>query len=403
LRGAESQADAEFVGNLASDLNLPFHLERADLSDFDRNLEQAGRKARLALFRKLIREGQADRIATAHTATDQAETVLLRLLRGTGTTGLSGIRPVTSDGRIRPLLSVQRADVESYLTTRGLKWREDSSNASSRFLRNRVRHEVLPVLRALTPDVELALARTAALAQDEEEFWAEQVAATGLSGPELDTDRLSRLHPALARKVIRDSIAQVKGNLRQVDASHVEEILELASQRAGTGERRIPGLAAVRSLGTVRLIAGIDSQSQVSPPRKIWLRFVKKDLQKGPVQLVETGGIRLEILEIPSTLCSTAVENGYTERKCLRDAASMDFDKLEDALVLRSPYPGDRIQLGGKLRKLKTLFGRYRVPVWDRPQWPVLESGGRIAWIRRFGVADDFAADEKSRFLLRIT
>src|SRR5436305_6953667 len=171
LRGDESTADARFVRELADRLGLPI-VSRCATLPLSGNLEQAGRRARLAFFSEIIQSGACDRVALGHTRSDQAETVLFRLLRGSGTAGLAGIRPVTSGGIVRPLLDVNRAEVETYLRDRGIGWREDSTNASRRFARNRIRHELLPQLcRDWNPEIAESLARTADWALAEESYW----------------------------------------------------------------------------------------------------------------------------------------------------------------------------------------------------------------------------------------
>src|ERR1035438_538788 len=141
LRGAESRQDAAFVRDLAVALDLPFELQETDVAALCRetgeNLEQAARAARLAFFQRLTQAGTVNRIATGHTRSDQAETVLFRFLRGSGTAGLAGIRPVTGDGIVRPLLEIGRPEIEWYLAERGIAWRNDSTNASAAFARNR--------------------------------------------------------------------------------------------------------------------------------------------------------------------------------------------------------------------------------------------------------------------------
>ena len=168
LRGEESRADAEFVRELAARLGLAAVLSEADIAATVDNLEQAARDARLAFFRETMRTGPLDRVALGHTRSDQAETVLYRFLRGAGTAGLAGIRPVTVDGLIRPLLEVDRAEVERFLRERAIPWRDDSTNASRVFARNRIRHELLPQLaRDWNPAIYESLAQVADWALEE--------------------------------------------------------------------------------------------------------------------------------------------------------------------------------------------------------------------------------------------
>ena len=145
LRGDESRGDAEFVRDLAAKFDLSFHLHQVDVGRMSDNLEQAARSARYEFFGQFL-ISRTHRVALGHTRSDQAETVLFRFLRGAGTAGLAGIRPVTSDGCVRPLIDVDRATIEAWLRERGIDWREDSTNHSTDFARNRIRHELLPQL-----------------------------------------------------------------------------------------------------------------------------------------------------------------------------------------------------------------------------------------------------------------
>ena len=205
------------------------------------NLEQAARRERRRIFGELIRSGKLDRVALGHTRSDQAETVLFRFLRGSGTAGLAGIRPVTKDGFVRPLLAVDRADVEQYLRERGIPWREDSSNASLAFARNRIRHELLPqLIRDWNPALVETLAHTADWAFEEEAWWAaeiERLAAIHLQikppAVYLRARALEDLPPAAARRLARRAIECVKGDLLGIDFSHVRQILALAAQHGG--------------------------------------------------------------------------------------------------------------------------------------------------------------------------
>jgi len=188
LRGEESSEDARFVEQMAAALGLPFTLTEVDVAKLARergeNLEQLARQERRRFFLDHLRAGAADRVALGHTRSDQAETVLFRFLRGSGTAGLAGIRPVTDDGFVRPLIAIDRADVAQFLRDRKIAWREDSSNASLEFDRNRIRRELLPLLaREWNPAIAETLAHTADWALAEEAYWQTEIAR--LAGQQL--------------------------------------------------------------------------------------------------------------------------------------------------------------------------------------------------------------------------
>ena len=244
LRGDEADADLAFVEALCARFEVPLHIRCASVpgrvahareAGQSETVEEAARNLRYEIFRQLIAEGHADSVLTAHTLNDQAETVLMKLLRGAWTEGLSGIHPVvavphpTHPGRIlRPLLAIPRADLMAFLESRNQGWRTDSTNADDAFTRNRIRHCVLPLLREFNPAIDQALANLAELAREDEARWQTELGRilpqlllpgrpvrggghavstapgeSGASSVSLEIDRLRALDPALRRRVVR--------------------------------------------------------------------------------------------------------------------------------------------------------------------------------------------------------
>jgi len=394
LRGAESDADAEFVSQLAAQLSIASIVESADVAAMPGNLEQAGRYARLGLFRRLLTSGTLDKIATAHTLSDQAETVLYRLIRGSGTAGLAGIRPVTVDGLIRPMLDVDRPEIIAYLEAHSLSWRVDSTNTDPRFARNRIRHELLPLIaRDHNSAIFATLAQVADTARDEEDWWSlevQRIAASFGDFPELNIQQLHALHPAARRRLIRYAMRIVRGDLRGIDASHVEAIVALTTREQGTGSVFLPGnLTAVRSFDRIRFVeceAAADFEVPLQPPAVVHL----------PDSSI---GLRFQIIEIASTSASPVAESGYNGND-----DSLDADRLSGPLVVRNWRPGDMLHRPGHLdRKMKSLFQRARIPIWERRSWPVLACGANIAWARRFGVAAGYRPTNETRRIIVVS
>jgi tRNA(Ile)-lysidine synthase len=244
LRGDESEGDAEFVQTLAAARDILFFSRDAE-ARHDSNVEALARRDRYAFFESLVRDGRVAKVATAHTADDQAETVLTRLLRGGGPAGLAGILPVRDHWLVRPLLEVRRAELRAWAFERGLQWREDSSNADRRFLRNRIRQELLPALeRDYNPGIVNVLSHLAEIARADEAYWQEHIEALAQrlisqapEGPKLPLQNLVQLDEAQQRRLIRATIAQAKGDLRRLDFDHVERIRRLALD-GRAGERR---------------------------------------------------------------------------------------------------------------------------------------------------------------------
>ncbi len=393
LRADESDRDQQFVRDLAGSLGYPLLANAVDVAAAGGNLEQEGRRARRNFYLDLIASGAVDVVATGHTSSDQAETVLYRLLRGSGTAGIAGIRPVTGDGIVRPLLDCNRGEVEAYLKQRGIGWREDRSNLDRAFLRNRIRHELLPQLRReYNPALPQALAQMAVMAQEEEEYWDAEIdrleASELMVAGEtvvLACPNLLALPRAAARRLLRRAIARARGDLRSIDFEHVEALMQLAAGGEGHGRLQLPGLDVFRSFEWLRIArprigsrTGRDYCFEVIPPIK--------------VRIPGAGfSISLDLLEIS--------ESGYTEGGC-----SLDLDRVSEPLTLRNWRPGDRYARPGRsCEKIKALFQQERIPIWDRQGWPVLTSGDRILWARKFGVSADAVPSASSIKVVCVT
>ncbi|HUS06912.1 MAG TPA: tRNA lysidine(34) synthetase TilS [Bryobacteraceae bacterium] len=396
LRGEQSDSDAEFVGKMASELGLPFHQRRVDVAAVADNLEQAGRQARLEFFREML-ASDLDRVATGHTESDQAETVLFRFLRGAGTAGLSGILPVTGEGLIRPLLNCSRAEIEDFLRERSIPWREDHTNQDLRYARNRIRIQLIPQLEAEhNPAVIQTLAHMAVLANDEESYWVgemDRLAPRLLiqKGPALllRVKELTDLPIAVRRRLVRRALQMVKGDLRSLSFPHVERVLAMAGDPAGHGRAILPGLDIFRSFEWLR----------IAPPHTVSRqeRDYCVPLAVPGSQVIPHGGsrIQLEIFEIPAASGAAPQDWGYN---------TVDGDRLASPLELRNWRPGDQYaRPGGTTEKIKFLFQQERIPLWDRQGWPIITSGDRIVWARQFGPAADYLPTSSSRRILRIT
>lgn len=396
LRGIESTQDAEFVRDLAAAHQLPFELFETDVKNVPGNLEQAAREVRYAVFRDQIRSGAVDRVALGHTRSDQAETVLFRFLRGSGTAGLAGIRPITPDGFIRPLIGVSRSEVESWLRARGIAWREDSTNADIGFARNRIRHSLLPSLtREWNPSLPDTLADMATLALAEEAYWTEEIdrlAVTEIarSGPAvlMSAASLRRSPLAVQRRLIRRAIEILKGDLRGIDFNHIERIVELISAPDGHARLQIPGTDVLRSFDWVRLMPHLVPQLTDRPHTRDFEYSVPIP---GTIHLPETGStIDLQI---------DGAEAIYN--KCVN---CLDLDRFSGPFTLRNWRAGDRYRRAGHegTEKIKNLFQKARVPIWERTNWPIITHGRDIVWARTFGPEASFAVTPETRRVLVI-
>lgn len=451
LRGDESNADEAFVADLARHHGLEFFAAHGDVRQhaFTGKLstEAAGRELRYRWFAALAEEQRLNAIATAHTLDDQAETVLLKFLRGAGTKGLAGIYPVLTlgaewagaetsspegaplqnripDARIvRPLLCVSRQEVESYLAALGQSWREDESNLDRRFLRNRLRHELLPLLeREFNPNIRHALSDLAEIARGDEEFWQTQVRReletrlerrspgrkpSFVSDPDsglqplgsttkentvptdarsrvieqgyancqppnvataadcLDVDGFVHLPLALQRRILKSFAEQQHVTL---DFEHIEKLRRCALGELSKTE--LPG-------GRIAVTVG----------QTLCFRLPSLPQERTSYQYLLPVPGEVHITELKLTLRAELVPAEFASE--LKPGELLSLDLVGPELTVRNWQPGDRFwpAHSGSVEKLKRLFAEKRIPAGDRAAWPVVLSGDEIVWVRGFPAA----------------
>jgi tRNA(Ile)-lysidine synthase len=393
LRGADADEDERFCRALAASLGVPMDVERADVRGFareyKRSLEDAARQVRYAFLERAADRAGAAAIAVGHTRDDQAETFLLRLLRGAGPRGLAGIRPRA--GRIvRPLLEVTRGELRAYLAERGIGFREDASNADVSIPRNRVRHELIPFLqRAFSPAVVDVLAREAAVARaDEDRLQKEAIdlaasVVLGNSGVvNVDAGALTSAHPAIAARVARLALERLAGD-RFVGFDHIDAFLEFArSGRAG---------AALSLPGQQLVHRGDRIESRPEPPRDPLPPNSFCFPLSIPGEVVLSGWcISAQSLETPPA--------GVLQSR--GETAVVGVSAVTPPLAVRSRRAGDRFKpLGmGAEKKLQDFLVDRKVPRQVRDTLPlVVDRSDRIVWVVGQSVGEDFRVTEPTR------
>ncbi len=407
LRGEASDADEAFVAELARQHDLEFFSSRADVRDHaltsKLSLEAAARDLRYRWLTSLPESHNLNEVATGHTLDDQAETVLLKFLRGAGTRGLAGIYPEIASGAkaptsfpsaecgpegrfyqdksprqpgariIRPLLKVTRQEVEHYLAALGQTWREDESNLDHRFARNRVRHELLPHLeREYNPNLRQVLSDAAELARAEEEYWqtlVERELHDRMAAQRLRLMNFRALPLALQRRLLRRFVETA--NLA-LDFEHVEKLLHCALGELPKAELA-GGWLAVRQGGCLELRA-----SQAEPPFSSYQCILPVP---GEVRITEIG-LTVRCIPMPQEFAKEEPP-----------ASLLSPEMLGSELIVRNWRPGDRLwPVHSKSEeKLKRLFSEKHVPAGQRPRWPVVLKGEQIIWVRGLPVARAFA------------
>jgi tRNA(Ile)-lysidine synthase len=402
LRGAAADEDEVFCAALAARLGLPFRSSRVDVGglarDTGRSIEDAARGARYTFLAAAAAELGADLVAVGHTRDDQAETFLLRLVRGAGARGLSGIRPRA--GRvIRPLLDVRREDLRAYLRDRGERFREDTSNADVTIPRNRVRHELLPYLeKDFSPGIVDVLARESALARHDEEFLNQQ--AIDLTARIVLTDEAGTVR--IARRTLRDApkalalrvalgVLERQAAGRAVGFQHAERLLQLADDGPDTSVS-LPGQQAARSGD------GIVVRACPPKPRS------GEDGNGFAFSLSIPGEVQLAPQRV--TVCAEKLPGPAARLRQWKGRESevgVAPDAVQLPLAVRSRRPGDRFRpLGAPgVRKLQDFLVDRKVPRVERDTLPLVVDGNdRIVWVVGQSVAEDFRVTDPSRGVL---
>ncbi|MFZ0639595.1 MAG: tRNA lysidine(34) synthetase TilS [Candidatus Acidiferrales bacterium] len=418
LRSADSDADENFVGALARQQGLAFIVGCDDVAAAAErhgwNLEDAARRLRYDFFAKIVADSGATRVATAHTADDQAETVLARLIRGTGLTGLGSIYPVRGN-IIRPLLEVRRADLRAYLATIHQEWREDATNADTRRLRARVRQRLLPeVEENFSRSIVSKLSQLASLARDDERFWAALVeercnGIVARTGETLSVHARELLWPlgrtpgaenqaqnpfrALTQRIVRRLYADVAASGGELSRKHVEQVMQLAEK--GLSGRRIELPSGVRVRKEFdRLVftsAGAERAARTTHLQNTSYAY--------GVDLPSRGSAAVTVPELGRCFHLKVIDWPMRERETRREGVVLDAERLRPPLVLRSWKPGDAYCPRGRRhsRKLARMMMAGRISAAQRALWPVLTSAGRVAWADRMPVAEEFSASEATR------
>ncbi|HEX9079915.1 MAG TPA: tRNA lysidine(34) synthetase TilS [Desulfuromonadaceae bacterium] len=395
LRGRHSDEDEEFCRSLAVRHAIPFESRRTDVAELagrqGLNLEDAGRRARIDFFEEVRETWGAPVVALGHHADDQAETVLMRLLRGAGADGLAGMAYRNARGYIRPLLEISRAEIEGFLTERGICWREDASNRDLSFLRNRIRHELLPLLAHYNPAVSGRLTVTASLLADEDDLLerlAEETFARVCTGDgdgwACDVASLAEHHPAMRRRLFRLMLERLAGNLDRITRRHIAALESLLDSSRPNAALNLPqGLAAVREYGVLRM-RRLPPPATSPPPLCI--------PGPGTYPLPGGGSLSVTIEPVPSDYAA------FPPHTACFDPAKAPFP-----WQVRRFRHGDRIVPHGMKgsKKVKDLFIDARVPLPRRRRTPLVFSGGTLIWVCGVRSSDLTRIDDSSARMVK--
>jgi tRNA(Ile)-lysidine synthase len=399
MRGAAGDQDEAFVADFCKARGIPFYCRRTAVRDLARELkigeEEAGRRARYAFFETVMNQQGYDKLATAHHRDDQAETVLMRLIRGTGVAGAAGI-PAKKGAVIRPLLCVDRAWTEDYCTAVGIAWRTDCTNDDQAFTRNVLRSEVMPRLREINPQSAAHLAAFAGVAGEYEAFVEEcirsraaEVFTTVPEGLSLDLAGWQAEPKLIRTGLIRWGIAGGCGSLVDVGRQHVEALTALMADNPGPWDYPLPrGGWVCRRYNTVAFL-----KKAPRPP------------QTDAVTAVLTVPGRVEIGgEAFTTAVLRAKDLNISQKTKINSEIYIDYGKIKKHINLRTRKAGDYICLRGMTgrKKLKDYFIDRKIVREARSRMLLLAVGNEVLWIPGYDVNCRYMPDGETEIVLKV-
>ncbi len=393
IRGKEADKDAEFSQKISEKYGIPFYLEKINVPEIAKrekiSLELAGRQSRYSIFRNFLQKLNFCKVATGHHLDDQAETILMRIIRGSGSTGLAGIVPIRENIFIRPLLSISKTEILKMLKEEGLQYREDSSNLDSSFFRNKVRKDIMPRLFSCNPEINKRLEVLSEIISSESDFIRKEahrlfpeINCSQSGKIAISIKKLAGVHVALKRMVIREAAASISENL---PFSITEEAINLLSS-PGTKSISIKGASIIKTYD-----------------RLIFLKNSYEHADKLESILPLSDGLVLKNLNIKFNLTEFKTRPQKLEKGKM--TACLDLDKAKPPFFVRKRKDGDRFRpfgMRGK-KKLKDFFRDEKIPKNERDLIPlIVDSNDDIIWVVGLRLSDMVKITEKSSNFMEI-
>lgn len=400
LRGKESDKDEEYVEDFCENLGIECFVKREDVHKISKekgiSCEMAGREVRYDFFIEVMNKVNANKIAVAHNANDQAETVLMRILRGTGLEGLVGIKAIRDDTYVRPTINSTRKEIEDYCSYNNLKPRIDKTNLENIYTRNKIRLELIPYIeKNFNSDIIQVLNRFSDTVKIDNEYMNKVSSELYAKYCKRENDRVIitreafKEHEAILTRIIRGALKEVKGNLYNVDKNHIYDIIHIQKNSTGKTIMLPNGIRVLNSYGNIQLYI-------VSMEEKI------DTLEKEYGLNVNTKSILKDInLNISLEVINNQEGINFDKGSFIK---YFDYDKINGNIKLRYKKNGDRFTpLGMKgSKKIKDFFINLKIPQNERGKIPFVVFGNEIAWIVGYRISDKFKVDKSTRNILKI-
>lgn len=399
IRGLEAQKDALYISQICEDLGITSFVKAINVPEYCKeqgvSLEEGARTLRYEMFEEIKQKTKSNKIAIGHNRNDQAETVLMRIMRGTGLQGLRGIEYIRDNKIIRPILDIERSEIEAYCEKYELNPRIDKTNLESIYTRNKIRLELIPYMKDnFNPNVIESIVRmTNSLKSDsdyidlEAEKSFKEVSTLKEDSVEISLPKYSNLHNAIKVRVLRSAIKHIIGDTNFVDQKHIEDIIELECESKLNKMLNLPrGIFAYR--------------------RKNIIILTTKEIVSEEIDfcynIPSNGFIKIKELNLVLETQKMSIDR-YKSIKLDKTSKGFDFDKIKGGIVVRSRKQGDKIKLAGGSKKVKDLFIDLKIPREDRCKVPVITDDEGILCVGDYKTSENYKIDSETKEVLKIS
>ncbi len=399
MRGIESQKDALYVSEICKEMNIVYFLKSIDVPTYCKenglSIEEGARKLRYEMFDEIKEKTKSNKISIGHNLNDQAETILMRMMRGTGLQGLRGIEYHRNDGVIRPLLDIDRSDIEKYCEQHQLNPRIDHTNLESIYTRNKIRLELIPYMQDnFNPNLIESISRMSSNLRDDSDYIEDKakiefdnIAVFESDSVELDVEKYTRLHNAIKVRVLRLGIKQVLGDTNFIDQKHIDDIIELEKENKINKQINLPrGLFVYRKQNTIILTTKEIVNEEIE--------FCYNIPNNGFVKIKELG----TVIET-----QTMTIDRYKSMKSDKQSKGFDLNKIKGGLTVSNRRQGDKIKLAMGTKKLKSLFVDLKIPREERSKVPVIRDEEGILLVGDYKTSEDYKIDLNTKEVLKVT
>ncbi|ACD51608.1 tRNA lysidine(34) synthetase TilS [Clostridium botulinum] len=405
LRGEDAFKDEEFVISTCKEMNIPYYVKRVDINKYSKehklSSELAGRNVRYGFFDEILKKDGFNKIATAHNANDQAETIIFRLMRGTGLEGLGGIKVCREDKIIRPILCLTRKEVEKYIKEKNLNPRIDKTNFEKIYNRNKIRLDIIPYIQNnFNEDIVKTLNRMSLLIQKDNAFIERLCIKAYNEYCKKNTDskfyilkkELFKEDQAIVTRIIRTALIEYSKSHYDFEMKHIYDILELSKKETGKGINLPKNIYVENIYGDIKISSKMKEDIKVD---KTEFLLNKKSIGEDRIQF-NNYEFEISVLKNKSTNLIDLKENKLVKY--------FDLDKINENILFRTRKNGDKITpLGMKgQKKLKDIFINMKVPKEERDLIPVICFDNDIAWILGLQISDNFKVTNNSKNILKI-